>query len=146
MSHFSLKEQPTLFTFKIADRIRKNKSMTQGQCVPSSVDNVKMHINHIINLQIAICVAENAEHNNIFHATNTFYSVLNVVIITDAIFDVLIMLMYWIYFLPSTQQTIGCNGFYNDMFRLPRIIVRLCSEPFGFSTIVTYSSGGCWSV
>jgi hypothetical protein len=52
----------------------------------------------------------------------------------------------WIYLLPLTQQTIGCNGFYNDMFRLTRIIVRLCSEPFGFSMIVTYSSGGCWSV
>jgi hypothetical protein len=38
--------------------------------------------------------------------------------------------MYWIYLLPSTQQTIGCNGFYNDMFRLTRVIVRLCSEPF----------------
>jgi hypothetical protein len=36
--------------------------------------------------------------------------------------------MYWIYLLPSTQQTIGCNGFY-DMFRLTRVIVRLCSEP-----------------
>jgi hypothetical protein len=55
--------------------------------------------------------------------------------------------MYWIYLLPSTQQTIGCNVFfYNDMFQLTRVIVRLCSEPFGFSTIVTYSSGGCWSV
>jgi hypothetical protein len=32
------------------------------------------------------------------------------------------------------------------MFRLTRVIVRLCSEPFGFSTIITYSSGGCWSV
>jgi hypothetical protein len=54
--------------------------------------------------------------------------------------------MYWIYLLPSTQQTVGCNGFYNDMFRLTRVIVRLCSEPFSFSTIITYSSGGCWSV
>jgi hypothetical protein len=54
--------------------------------------------------------------------------------------------MYWIYSLPSTQQTVGCNGFYNDIFRLTRVIVRLCSEPFGFSTIVTYNSGGCWSV
>jgi hypothetical protein len=53
--------------------------------------------------------------------------------------------MYWIYLLPSTQQTIGCNGFYNDMFRLTRVIVKLCSEPFGFSTIVIYSSGG-WLV
>jgi hypothetical protein len=52
----------------------------------------------------------------------------------------------WIYLLPSTQQTIGCNDFYNDMFRLTRVIVRLGSETFGFSTIVTYSSGGCWSV
>jgi hypothetical protein len=24
----------------------------------------------------------------------------------------LILLMYWIYLLPSTQQTIGCNGFF----------------------------------
>jgi hypothetical protein len=54
--------------------------------------------------------------------------------------------VYWIYLLPSTQQTIGCNGFYNDMFWLTWVIVRLCSEHFGFSTIVTYSSGGCWSV
>jgi hypothetical protein len=46
--------------------------------------------------------------------------------------------IYWIYLLPSTQQTIGCNGFCNDMFRLTRVIVRLCSEPFGFSTIVTF--------
>jgi hypothetical protein len=37
--------------------------------------------------------------------------------------------MYWIYLLLSTQQTIGCNGFYNDMFRLTRVIVRLCSKP-----------------
>jgi hypothetical protein len=37
--------------------------------------------------------------------------------------------MYWIYLLPSTQQTIGCNGFYNDMFCLTRVIVRLFSEP-----------------
>jgi hypothetical protein len=34
---------------------------------------------------------------------------------------------YWIYLLQSTQQTFGCNGFYNDMFRLTRVIVRLCS-------------------
>jgi hypothetical protein len=54
--------------------------------------------------------------------------------------------MYWIYLLPSTQQTIGCNGFYNDMFRLIRVIVRLRSEPLGLSTIITNSSGGCWSV
>jgi hypothetical protein len=40
--------------------------------------------------------------------------------------------LYWIYLLLSTQQTIGCNGFYNDKFRLTRVIVRLCSEPFGF--------------
>jgi hypothetical protein len=32
------------------------------------------------------------------------------------------------------------------MFRLTRIIVRLRSEPFGLSSIITYSSGGCWSV
>src|SRR5215475_5962677 len=31
--------------------------------------------------------------------------------------------------LPSTQQTIGYNLVYNDMFRLPRVIIRLCSEP-----------------
>jgi hypothetical protein len=55
-------------------------------------------------------------------------------------------LVYWIYLLPSTQQTVSCNGFYNDMFRLARGIVRLRSEPFGFSSIITYSSGGCWSV
>jgi hypothetical protein len=45
----------------------------------------------------------------------------------------------------NSKSSIGCNGFY-DMFQLARVIVRLCSEPFGFSTIVTYSSGGCWSV
>jgi hypothetical protein len=32
------------------------------------------------------------------------------------------------------------------MFRLTRVIVRLRSEPFGFSTVITYSFGGCWSV
>jgi hypothetical protein len=32
------------------------------------------------------------------------------------------------------------------MFRLTRVIVSLRSEPFGFSSIITYSSGGCWSV
>jgi hypothetical protein len=37
--------------------------------------------------------------------------------------------MYLIYLLPSTQQTIGYNWVYNDMFRLARVIVRLRSEP-----------------
>jgi hypothetical protein len=32
------------------------------------------------------------------------------------------------------------------MFRLTRVIVRVRSEPFGFSGIITYSSGGCWLV
>jgi hypothetical protein len=32
------------------------------------------------------------------------------------------------------------------MFRLTRVIVTLRSEPFGFSSIITYSSEGCWSV
>jgi hypothetical protein len=32
------------------------------------------------------------------------------------------------------------------MFRLTQLIVRLRSEPFGFSTSITYSSGDCWSV
>jgi hypothetical protein len=32
------------------------------------------------------------------------------------------------------------------MFRLTRVIVRLRSELFGFSSIITQSSGGCWSV
>jgi hypothetical protein len=32
------------------------------------------------------------------------------------------------------------------MFRLTRVIVRLRSEPFGFSSITAYSCGGCWSV
>jgi hypothetical protein len=32
------------------------------------------------------------------------------------------------------------------MFRLTRVIVRLHSEPFGFSSVITYCSGGCWSV
>jgi hypothetical protein len=44
-------------------------------------------------------------------------------------------LMYRIYLLPSTQQTICCNGFYNDMFRLTRVIVRLCSEHNGMDTL-----------
>jgi hypothetical protein len=32
------------------------------------------------------------------------------------------------------------------MFRLTRVIVRLRSEPSGFSSIITYISGGFWSV
>jgi hypothetical protein len=64
----------------------------------------------------------------------------------ERVYPVVFILMYWIYLLPSTQQTIGYNGFYNDMFRLTRVIVRLRSEPFGFSSIITYISGGCWSV
>jgi hypothetical protein len=32
------------------------------------------------------------------------------------------------------------------MFRLTQVIVRLRSEPLGFSSIITYSSGGFWSV
>jgi hypothetical protein len=44
--------------------------------------------------------------------------------------------MYWIYLLPSTQQTIGCNGFYNDMFRLTRVIVRLCSDPLVLALVL----------
>jgi hypothetical protein len=43
----------------------------------------------------------------------------------DALF--FLSLLYWIYLLPSTQQKIGYNGFYNEMFRLTRVIVRLCS-------------------
>src|SRR5215510_14282665 len=35
----------------------------------------------------------------------------------------------WFIELPSTQQTIGYNLVYNDMFRLTRVIIRLCSEP-----------------
>src|SRR5215468_3318325 len=34
----------------------------------------------------------------------------------------------WFIELPSTQQTIGYNLVY-DMFRLTRVIIRLCSEP-----------------
>jgi hypothetical protein len=63
----------------------------------------------------------------------------------ERVHPVVFILMYWIYLLPSTQQTIGCNGFYN-MFWLTRVIVRLHSAPFGLSSIITYISGGCWSV
>ena len=38
-------------------------------------------------------------------------------------------LCIWFIELPSTQQTIGYNLVYNDMFRLTRVIIRLCSEP-----------------
>jgi hypothetical protein len=37
--------------------------------------------------------------------------------------------MHLIYCLPSTQQTIGYNWVYNDMFQLTRVTVRLLSEP-----------------
>jgi hypothetical protein len=47
--------------------------------------------------------------------------------------------MYWIYLLLSTQQTIGYNGFTTTLFRLTRVIVKLRSEPFGFSSSITYS-------
>jgi hypothetical protein len=50
-----------------------------------------------------------------------------------------------IYYCP-TQQTIGCNDFYNDMFRLTRVIVTLHSETFGVSSIINYTSGDSWSV
>jgi hypothetical protein len=36
--------------------------------------------------------------------------------------------IYLIYWLLSTQQTIGYNWVYNDMFRPTRVIVRLRSE------------------
>jgi hypothetical protein len=52
----------------------------------------------------------------------------------------------YIFFIAVNTTNNCCSGFYNDMFRLTWVIVRLCSEPFGFSTIVNYSSGGCWSV
>src|SRR5215510_10760152 len=35
----------------------------------------------------------------------------------------------WFIELPSTQQTVGYNLVYNDMFQLTRVIIRLCSEP-----------------
>jgi hypothetical protein len=48
------------------------------------------------------------------------------------------MLTYWIYLLPSTQQTIGYNAlkFYNDIFRLTRVIVRLRSEPLVLTVLL----------
>src|SRR5215467_5532420 len=35
----------------------------------------------------------------------------------------------WFIELPSTHQIIGYNFVYDDMFRLTRVIIRLCSEP-----------------
>jgi hypothetical protein len=54
--------------------------------------------------------------------------------------------MSWIYLFRQHNTQLVVMVFYNDVFRLTRVIVRLCSEPFGFSTVVTYSSGGCWLV
>jgi hypothetical protein len=57
----------------------------------------------------------------------------------EPVHPVLFILMYWIYLLPSTQQTLGYNWVYNDMFRLTRVIVRLRSEPLNvFSDYVHF--------
>src|SRR5215510_3876393 len=46
--------------------------------------------------------------------------------------------MYLLIELPSTQQTIGYNLGYNDMFRLTRVIIRLCSEPMNALNIYVH--------
>jgi hypothetical protein len=58
------------------------------------------------------------------------------------------MLMYWIYLLPSTQQTIGNNGFIRTCFDSHEsssgYVQNLSVLPVLLLTVSC--SGGCWSV
>jgi hypothetical protein len=56
------------------------------------------------------------------------------------------ILMYWIYLLPSAQQTIGYNGFITTCFDSHESSSGYVQNLLVFSTIITCSSGGCWSV
>jgi hypothetical protein len=47
----------------------------------------------------------------------------------ECVHPIVFILMYFIYWLPSTQQTIGYNWVYSDMFQLTRVI-RLRSDTF----------------
>jgi hypothetical protein len=44
--------------------------------------------------------------------------------------------MYWIYLFRQHNKQLVVMVFYNDMFRFTRVIVRFCSEPFDFSTLL----------
>jgi hypothetical protein len=80
MSHFPLTKQRTVYSLplKMQKRLRRNKSLLQGQCLPYSMDKVRCTqllrdlSNQIINLQRVICVAENTEHKTVFHVANNF--------------------------------------------------------------------------
>jgi hypothetical protein len=65
----------------------------------------------------------------------------------ERVHPVVFILMYWIYLLPSTQQTIGYNGFTTICFDSHELSSGYVQNLLVWAVLLlTYSSGCCWSV
>jgi hypothetical protein len=66
----------------------------------------------------------------------------------ERVHPVVFILMYWIYLLPSTQQTFGYNGFTRTCFDSHELSSGYVQNPSVLAVLLltVFCSGGCWSV